>query len=201
MVLEESFYTRADVVQVARDLLGKVLVTQIDGIQTAGIIVETEAYAGPIDKASHAWGGRRTRRTEVMYGRGGVAYVYLCYGIHHLFNVVTNVEDIPNAVLVRAVEPVEGIDEILLRRKKDKLSPLVSAGPGALSDALGIRTSHTGLSLQGPGIWIEDRGIKPAKKDIIAATRVGVAYAADHALWPYRFYIRGNKYVSKGKGL
>ena len=201
MVLPESFYTGKDVVKIAKELLGKVLATNIDGIYTSGIIVETEAYAGETDKASHAYGGRRTRRTEVMYRHGGRAYVYLCYGIHHLFNVVTNVQDIPHAVLIRAIEPLEGIAAMLERRGKTKLHPSLTAGPGAMSMALGIHTLHTGVSLQGPEIVIEDRGIKVNSKDIVASTRVGVAYAMDDALRPYRLHLKDNPYVSKGKGL
>lgn len=201
MILPEEFYLEDDVVAIAKELLGKVLVTHINGETTSGIIVETEAYAGAIDKASHAFGNRRTKRTEVMFAKGGVSYVYLCYGIHHLFNVVTNVQDTAHAILIRAVEPLEGIDIMLERRKKEKLSPILTAGPGAMSEALGIKTTHTGLSLQGPEIAIEDRGYTYPKKDIVAASRVGVAYAADHAYWPYRFYVKGNKYVSKGRGL
>ncbi len=199
-MLPEDFYTRKHVVQIAKDLLGKVLVTNFEGERTAGMIVETEAYAGVGDKASHAYGGRRTARTETMYSRGGVAYVYLCYGIHHLFNVVTNAEDIPHAVLIRAVEPLEGVDIMLARRGKPKLSPQLTAGPGALSQALGINTGHTGLSLN-THIIIEDRGIKIRPRDIIAGTRVGVAYAEEDAYLPYRFWIKGNPYVSKGRGL
>lgn len=201
MILSPSFYTRPDVVTIAKELLGKVLVTNIDGIETAGMITETEAYAGAADKASHAYGNRRTARTEVMFAEGGVAYVYLCYGIHHLFNVVTNVKDTPHAVLIRAVEPLEGIDAMLERRRQEVLKPTLTAGPGAMSQALGMRTSHTGLPLSGDTIYIEDRGIKINDDQIISATRVGVAYAAEDALLPYRFYIKGNKYVSKGKGL
>jgi len=201
MILPESFYSRKDVVKIAQELLGKVLVTEFNGIHTAGMITETEAYAGTIDKASHAFGNRRTNRTEVMFGHGGVAYVYLCYGIHHLFNVVTNEKGTPHAILVRAVEPLEGVDEMLRRRGKTVLQPSLTAGPGAMSMALGIHSSNTGLSLQGPEIFIEDRGIKVSKKDIVAATRVGVAYAQDDAYLPYRFYMKGNAYVSKGKGL
>lgn len=200
MILPESFYARKDVVKIARELLGKVLVTEFDGVLTSGIIVETEAYAGATDKASHAYGNRRTKRTEVMYMHGGAAYVYLCYGIHHLFNVVTNVQDVPHAILIRAIEPLEGIETMLTRRGKDKLTPSLTAGPGAMSMALGIDTGHTGASLQ-EQIRIEDRGIKVPGKDIVAATRVGVAYALGDALRPYRFFIKGNKYVSKGKGL
>ena len=123
MILPESFYSRKDVVKIAQELLGKVLVTEFDGVHTAGMITETEAYAGAIDKASHAFGNRRTRRTEVMYNHGGVAYVYLCYGIHHLFNVVTNLQDVPHAILIRAVDPLEGIQIMLERRGKDILQP------------------------------------------------------------------------------
>lgn len=201
MILPDSFYQRSDVVQIARELLGKVLVTCVDGQFTSGMIVETEAYAGASDKASHAFGNRRTKRTEVMFADGGVAYVYLCYGIHHLFNVVTNVEHTPHAVLIRAVEPLEGIDLMLQRRKKEKLLPGLTAGPGAMSEALGIRTAHTGLSLQGPVIFIEDRDVRIKSTDIVEATRVGVAYAAEDALLPYRFFIRDNHYVSRAKGL
>ena len=200
MVLTESFYVREDVVQIARELLGKLLVTNINGTRTTGIIVETEAYAGPTDKASHAYGGRRTARTEVMYSRGGLAYVYLCYGIHHLFNVVTYVAGIPHAVLVRAIEPVDGVDTMLIRRKKPGLTPSVTAGPGALSQALGITTAHTGTSLLGPELFIEE-GVVVSKGDIVAATRVGVAYAGEDAYLPYRFYIKNNKYVSGARGL
>ncbi|MBW7913646.1 MAG: DNA-3-methyladenine glycosylase [Taibaiella sp.] len=199
-MLPEDFYTRKHVVQIAKDLLGKVLVTNFEGERTAGMIVETEAYAGVVDKASHAYGGRRTARTETMYSRGGVAYVYLCYGIHHLFNVVTNAEDIPHAVLIRAVEPLEGVDIMLARRGKPKLTPQLTAGPGALSRALGITTGYTGLSLN-THIFIEDRGIKIPPRDIIAGTRVGVAYAQEDAYLPYRFWVKGNPYVSRGKGL
>jgi DNA-3-methyladenine glycosylase len=199
MGLPQSFYTGADVIQIAKALLGKVLVTNIDGVYTSGVITETEAYAGITDKASHAYGGRRTKRTEIMYMTGGVAYVYLCYGIHHLFNIVTNVKDIPHAVLIRAIEPMDGIDDMLVRRGKDKLTPGLTAGPGAMSVALGIHTYHSGISLQGDQIWVEDRGI--AIGEIVEATRVGVAYAKEDALLPYRCYIAGNKFVSKAKGL
>src|SRR5690606_10295453 len=129
------------------------------------------------------------------------AYVYLCYGIHHLFNVVTNVHGVPHAVLVRAIEPIDGIDVMLQRRGKDRLMPALTAGPGALSQALGIHTFHTGISLLEPQMYIEDRGIRIKKADIEEGTRVGVAYAQEDALLPYRFWIKGNPYVSKGKGI
>ena len=175
------------------------MVTGFEGKLTSGIIVETEAYAGVSDKASHAYGGRRTNRTETMYAKGGTAYVYLCYGIHHLFNVVTNDEDVPHAILIRGIEPLEGIDLMLERRNKEKLTSALTAGPGALSMALGIHTKHSGLSLFGEEMYIEDRGIKLTSNDIIAGSRVGVAYAEEDAYLPYRFSIKGNKYVSRGK--
>ncbi len=201
MILSKDFYDREDVVLIAQELLGKVLVTEIDGQYTSGMIVETEAYAGVIDKASHAYGGRRTKRTEIMYAQAGTAYVYLCYGIHHLFNVVTNKKDIPHAVLIRGLEPIEGIDLMLERRRMTSLKTNVTAGPGILSKALGIDTSHSGLPLQRPLIYIEDRGVVMKDDMIVKGTRVGVNYAEEDALLPYRFSVRGNKYVSKGKGL
>lgn len=200
MVLPPSFYEHKDVLKIARELLGKIIV-RFDGVVTTAMITETEAYAGAGDKASHAYGNRRTNRTEVMYAHGGVAYVYLCYGIHHLFNVVTNVADVPHAILVRAAEPLEGIDAMLYRRNKQSVTPALTSGPGAMSMALGIHTRHTGLSLQGPEITIEDRDIKVHPTDIIATPRIGVAYALEDAFLPYRFFLQGNKFVSKGKYL
>jgi DNA-3-methyladenine glycosylase len=200
MKLEKDFYLDEDVVKVAKGLLGKYLCTKIDGKLTSGIITETEAYAGEIDRASHAFGNRRTGRTEIMFADGGVSYVYLCYGIHHLFNVVTNYKDTPHAVLIRAVKPADGLATILERRNmtgkekpaaillKDKKNK-IAGGPGTVSQALGIKTKHTGLDLTGNVIWIEDRGLKINKKDIIAGPRVGVDYAGEHAKWPYRFII------------
>ncbi len=195
--LGRSFYSRNNVVAISRELLGKFLFTKMNGELTGGMIVETEAYAGVIDKASHAYNGRRTKRTEVMFGQGGTAYVYLIYGIHHLFNVVTNDKDVPHAVLIRAIEPVEGIDIMLERRRKEKLSYSLTGGPGALSQALGISVKQTGTDLLGKLIWIEDRGIKMENKRIAKATRIGVEYAGEHAKLNYRFYIKGNEWVSK----
>jgi len=176
-------------------------VTNFDEVVTSGIITETEAYAGVSDKASHAFGSRRTPRTEVMYMKGGVAYVYLCYGVHHLLNVITNQEDVPHGVLIRAVEPLEGIEHMLKRRNRKEVQPMLTAGPGAMSQALGIKTSFTGCSLQGPSIRIEDRKITVDPEDIVTATRVGVGYAKEDAYLPYRFFLRNNPYVSKAKGL
>jgi len=193
--LEKSFYLNEDVVEVARLLLGKVLVTNFDGQITSGVIVETEAYAGVTDKASHAYGGRITKRNEVMYKEGGSAYVYLCYGIHSLFNVVTNVSGIPHAVLIRGIIPVDGIDLMIERAGKVKLHPADGIGPGKVSKLLGIHYSHSGLSLIGSNdgnfntkIWIEDRGDLVAGS-IVAGKRIGVDYAGEDALLPYRFLI------------
>ena len=187
MKLVTEFYLRDDVVAISRELLGKVLCTNINGVRTEAIITETEAYAGIADKASHAFGDRRTKRTEPMYGPGGTAYVYLCYGIHHLFNVVTNVKGVPHAVLVRAGKPVEGLDVILLRRNRTRVDKTLMGGPGTVSQALGIKTDMTGTSLHGRRIWIEDRGMTVPDKDISIGPRVGVDYAQEDAARPYRF--------------
>lgn len=187
MKLKPSFYNRADVVQVSKDLLGKYLYTRFNDELTGGIITETEAYNGAIDKASHAFNNRRTNRTEVMFAEGGTAYVYICYGIHHLFNVVTNKKDIPHAVLVRAIHPVEGIDIMLERRNKTKVDKTFSNGPGTVGIALGIHVNHNGKSLSGDEIWIEDKGLKIKEKDITIGPRIGVESAGKDALLPYRF--------------
>ncbi len=197
--LTAAFYHRGNVVGIARELLGKLLVTNFEGRFTAGRIAETEAYNGVVDKASHSYGGRRTKRTETMYATGGIAYVYLCYGIHHLFNVVTSVGDTPHAVLIRAITPVEGIDTMLARMKKDKLDNTVGRGPGNVSKALGIATIHTGQSLLESDIYIADDGVVVKPSQIVTTPRIGVDYAAEDALLPYRFYIKGNPYVSGKK--
>ena len=189
--LPQEFYLREDVVAVSRDLLGKVLCSRVGGAVTRARITETEAYAGEGDRASHAWGGRRTRRTEPMYAEGGTAYVYLCYGIHHLFNVVTAGADVPHAVLVRAGEPVEGLPVMLRRRGKREADRTLLAGPGSLAQALGITTRLTGTSLLGGQIWIEDHGIEVPPAAVAAGPRVGVDYAGDDAQRPYRFVVTG----------
>jgi len=191
-----SFYLNTDVNSLARQLIGKMLFTQIDGEITAGAIVETEAYAGIEDKASHAYGGRLTDRTKTMYLKGGVSYVYLCYGIHNMFNVVTGPLNTPHAVLIRGVEPVIGTEIMLQRRGMALLKPNLTAGPGALSKALGIDRTFNAKDLTGEEIWIED-GWDVDMESIVAAPRVGVGYAADHALLPWRYYIKGNRFVSK----
>ncbi len=194
--LPAAFYHRSNVVGIGKELLGKLLITHFEGRYTAGRIAETEAYNGLADKASHSYGGRRTKRTEIMYADGGIAYVYLCYGIHHLFNVVTNVKDTPHAILIRAIEPVAGIEIMLARMKKNKLDNTVGRGPGNVSKALGIATIHTGLSLLANDIYIADDGMVVKPSQIETTPRIGVDYAAEDALLPYRFYIKGSPYVS-----
>lgn len=190
-----SFFLREDVVEIAKELLGKVLVTNWNGEKTSGRIVETEAYAGERDKASHAFRGK-TKRTGIMYGEGGVAYVYLCYGIHQMFNIVTNVQGTPHAILIRGVEPLEGIDVMLERTGKKVLDGTLTRGPGNVGKAFGFYTHQCGLSLTGNELYIEDDGYKVEEGKIALSPRIGVAYAGEHALWDYRFYIKGNKYVS-----
>ena len=187
MKLSQSFYANDNVVRVARELLGKVLCTKLSTGLTKAIIVETEAYEGVTDRASHAYGGRRTKRTEPIFGPAGRAYVYLCYGIHHLFNVVTNQEGIPHAVLIRAGEPLTGTDLMLQRRSKTKMDKTLLAGPGSLAKALGITTNHTGSSLMTGEIWIEDQEIEVDTGSVVVGPRVGVDYAGKDALRPYRF--------------
>jgi DNA-3-methyladenine glycosylase len=197
--LSKDFYLREDVIQISKDLLGKYLFTNIDGKITGGMIVETEAYMAPEDKASHAFNNKRTPRTEIFYNEGGVSYVYLCYGIHYLFNIITNVEDTPHAVLIRAIEPKEGIETMLKRRKKTKPTFDLTAGPGSLSMALGITTKYNGLDMSGNKIWVEDMGIVVPEKNIIKSARVGVSYAQEYASKPWRFRILDNLWTSKAK--
>lgn len=192
-----SYYQNQDVLFLAKDLLGKVLYTQIDGEISAGIIVETEAYFGVQDKASHAYGGRRTNRTETLYSQGGISYVYLCYGIHNLFNIVSSVEGEPHAVLIRAIQPLVGIDIIEARRNMPATKAAISSGPGSAAKALGIDRSFNEKDLTGEEIWVEDHGIQYPNDEIVALPRVGVAYAQEDALLPWRFFVKGNKYVSK----
>lgn len=198
-LLPPAFYLREDVVQISRELLGKFLVTEIDGVYTAGKIVETEAYRGPDDLACHAYNNRRTSRTEVMFKAGGHAYVYLCYGMHHLFNVVTAPAEYPHAVLIRAIEPTDKVECMLDRREMVALRPQLTAGPGVLSQALSITTALSGVVLYDPAspIRIEDRGGVIPDAQIASGTRIGVQYAGDCAFRPWRFWVAANPYVSK----
>ncbi len=197
MKLPFSYYLNPDVLFLAKDLLGKVLYTQIDGDVTAGIIVETEAYHGVQDKASHAYGGRRTNRTETLFQQGGISYVYLCYGIHNLFNIVSSVDGEPHAVLIRAIEPLTGLDIMEARRKIAATKAAISSGPGSAAKALGIDRTFNEKELTGEEIWIEDHNIRYTADQIAAVPRVGVAYAQEDALLPWRFFVKNNKYVSK----
>jgi DNA-3-methyladenine glycosylase len=181
-----DFYRQEDVVALSRQLLGKVLCTRVDEKITRGIIMETEAYDGIGDKACHAYGNRRTPRTEVMFEAGGVAYVYLCYGIHHLFNIVTGEKDNPQAVLVRGIAPLEGLETMLTRRNNPPLKRL-AAGPGTVSQALGIHTRQSGISLQSEVIWLEDHRIEVPEREVKIGPRIGVDYAEEDAFLPYRF--------------
>lgn len=194
--LGTDFYERDDVAQIARELLGKYIITTFDQQTTVGRIVETEAYAGIIDKASHAYNNRRTARTEVMFGPAAVSYVYLCYGIHHLFNVVCNVTDKPDAVLIRGIEPVEGMHVMLQRFNKEKTDSSIGRGPGNVSKALGISTQHTGLSLQSKQIWLAEDNASTSF-NVLTSPRIGVDYAGEHAKWLYRFFIENHPQVSK----
>ena len=197
--LDKAFYDRKDVVAVARALLGKIIVTHFGGWFTSCRIVETEAYAGEIDRASHAYGGRRTARTSVMYGEPGTAYVYLCYGIHQLFNIVTNSEGTPHAVLIRAGEPLEGVDFMLARTGKIHADHSLTRGPGNVAKALGIFTTHTGRSLDSEDFFIAEDGFKVKKSSIISTPRIGVDYAGAHAQLLYRFVVKESPYISGRK--
>lgn len=195
--LPASFYMQDDVVRLAVELLGKKIYTMVDGELTGGIIVETEAYNGVVDKASHAYGGRFTSRTATMYEPGGLTYVYLCYGIHHLLNVVTGVKGNPHAVLIRGIEPVVGLPVMLRRRDMEKLANRITAGPGSVAKALGVDKALNAKDLQGDEIWIEESDLVFEPNAIISSPRVGVDYAGDDAFLPWRFYVKGNPYVSK----
>lgn len=192
-----AYYQSDDVTGIARDLLGKILVTRFEGQLTAGRIVETEAYMGPTDRASHAWNNRRTARTEVMFSAGGVAYIYLCYGIHHMMNVVTGPPGQPHAVLIRALEPVEGLEVMAQRRDLAVDHPRLTVGPGALGCAMGLHVQWSGTSLtrrESP-LWIEEAS-SLSPDTICAGPRIGVDYAGEAAAWPWRFFIRDSAWVS-----
>lgn len=202
-----NFYTRTDVVQIAKELLGKYLYTSFDGCLTGGVIVETESYRGADDKACHAYGNKLTKRTETMLMKGGIAYVYLCYGIHPLFNVVTNLGGEGDAVLIRGLQPTTGLDKMLERRKFAAAKYTLTAGPGCLSVALGLNTSHDRLNLRGDKVWISDRPMDRKEDALIFSpkqmkigTRVGMTSAQEDAYRPWRFSIAGNKWVSRAKG-
>jgi DNA-3-methyladenine glycosylase len=198
--LPREFYTRGDVLTVARELLGKRLVAAgPGGRRVSGLVVETEAYAAPEDKASHAHGGRRTARTETMFRTGGAAYVYFVYGMHHQFNVVTGPAELPHAVLVRAVEPEEGV-ELMRERRPVKLDRELTSGPGKLCRAFGITRELDGADLvTGLEVWLEETGREVSAAEVASGPRVGVAYAAEYAARPWRFWLAGNSFVSRAR--
>lgn len=189
MILSESYFKQPDVLYLSENLLGKYLISQIDGGEmTGGIIAETEAYRAPEDRASHAYGNKMTKRNSVMFASGGVAYVYLCYGMHNLFNIVTNLEGIPHAILIRAIIPVIGMETIKKRGVIISKEDSFIEGPGNVTKALGIARQHNALPLYlGKTIWLEDCGNTIATENIIKAPRIGVAYAKEDALLPWRF--------------
>lgn len=192
-----NFYKKTDVVAIARELIGKIVVTNINGKITSGRIVETEAYVAFTDKASHAYNGKRTARNEHMYAAAGTAYIYICYGMHQMLNIVTNNKDVPDAVLIRALEPLAGIDIMLLRTGKSALNYSLTKGPGNVGKALGIFKAHSGGNLLDNQIYItEDKNFIVESEMIGSSKRIGVNYAGEDALLPYRFYLKGNKYVS-----
>jgi len=197
MKLPLSFYQREDVVLIAQELLGKYLFSNTHGHLAGGIIVETEAYKGPEDLGSHAYNNKRTIRNEMMYAAGGVAYMYICYGIHDMLNVVTGAKDSSHAVLIRAIEPTEGLDIMRIRRGLEINDLRLCKGPGALGKALGLSKGENGAPLIGDTIWIEDRGVSPAFSEINSCPRVGLNIAEPYKNIPWRFYIKGNKYISK----
>jgi len=191
-----SFYEEENVLLAAKNLLGKIIITRLGGVETAVRIVETEAYDGPADRASHAYNGRRSAKNETMYAAAGTAYVYICYGIHHLLNVITNAVDIPHAVLIRAGEPLWGISEMLVRRNASKLIPALTKGPGSVAKALGVSKQYDAYSLLGDEIFIVEDDYTLLEQEIGTSKRIGVESAGEAADFLYRFYIKGNKYVS-----
>lgn len=187
MKLNKSYFQHDDVLYLARDLVGKSLFTCVDGQMCGGIISETEAYKGTGDRASHAFGGRRTARNEMMYADGGVLYIYLCYGMHHLLNIVTNREDIPDAVLIRSIIPTHGEELMLRRNHRTQSTRQMTMGPGRVSKALGMTVAYNGTALPCPQVWVEDRGLLVPDADVKKTPRIGVDYAGEDALLPYRF--------------
>ena len=190
-----SWYQNEQVVTLAHNLLGKYLYSKINGQLTGGIITETEAYAGVTDKASHAYNGRRTTRTETMYREGGISYIYFTYGMHHLFNVVTGPKEVPHAVLIRGIYPLTGCDIMLHRTGKKAVNYHLTNGPAKLTKALGITKQQNGILLSGNTIWLEEKGIKISKEHITATPRIGIDYAGKDALLPYRFVLNFQHYI------
>lgn len=197
MKIPKEYFLNDDVLFLAENLIGKFIFTKIGGQIAGGIITETEAYKGTDDRASHAYGGRRTKRNETMYAEGGILYVYLCYGMHHLSNIVTNVSGIPDAVLLRGIFPTHGEELMLQRTHKLKITPAIGDGPGRFSKLLGITTSNDSMSVISDLVWLEDRGVVVPKTEIDKLPRVGVDYAGEDAKLPYRFKLQNIELLSK----
>ena len=195
--LPQSYYTNEDVVFLAKDLVGKSLFVQTEGVLTGGIIVETEAYKGPEDVGSHAYNHRRTSRNDIMYSVGGVVYMYICYGIHDMLNIVTGTENMAHAILIRAIQPTTGIEIMRERRKVFKEDVRLCRGPGALAKALALKKVHNGISLQSDEIWIEEQGLTVDQNQITAGPRIGLNIDEPYKSIPWRFYLTGSPYVSR----
>lgn len=195
MKLERQFFQQPTL-EVAKNLLGKVLVRRLRGKNLAGKIVETEAYVGPHDLACHASKGR-TGRTSIMFEGGGCAYVYMIYGFYFCLNAVTEPEDYPAAVLIRAVEPIDHVAVMRRLRKTPGRETDIASGPGKLCIAMGIDKRLNGADLTGSTLWIEDRKLEVGR--IASSPRVGVDYAGEYKDKPWRFYILGNPHVSRVK--
>jgi len=193
VLLPEAFYTRNNVTRIAQDLIGKAIFTCIDNRLTAGIIVETEAYSWK-ERGCHAYDNRKTPRNAIMFGEGGNAYVYLCYGMHNLFNVVTNREGKADAVLIRALEPLEGIS---VMEQRTRQTGRVTSGPGKLTRALGIERKHNGLNLNSKPVWLEDVGVRVQQRHILTSSRIGIAYAGKDAKLPWRYTLKDSLWISK----
>ena len=191
-----SFYQRKDVVAIAKDLIGKIVETNIEGKITSGRIVETEAYVAHVDKASHAYNGKRTLRNEAMYGAAGTIYVYICYGMHNMLNIVTNDINVPDAILIRALEPIDGIDTMLVRTSKKMIDDTLTKGPGNVAKAMGISKNISGSMLGKGQINILKNNFTYLENEIGTSKRIGINSAGADTLLPYRFFVKGNKYVS-----
>ena len=196
MKLKRQFFQRPTL-EVARNLIGKVLVRRVRGRNLAGKIVETEAYVGPHDLACHASKGK-TSRTSIMFEAGGCAYVYMIYGFYFCLNAVTEAEDYPAAVLIRAVEPLDHLNVMRKFRKYPDRDTNIASGPGKLCMAMGIDKTLNGEDLTGDTLWIEDRRLAVGR--IVVSPRIGVDYAGEYKDKPWRFYVEGNPHVSRVKG-
>ncbi len=195
--LSARYYQQDDVLAIARDLLGKHVYSSIAGELTGGLIVETEAYRGPDDRGSHAYNNKRTPRNEIMYHAGGLAYMYICYGIHDMLNIVTGSEGMSHAILIRAIEPQTGLDVMRKRRNIFDQDRRLCQGPGALAKAMGLTKLHNGHDLQGDVIWLEDRKVAYKDSEVIASARIGMNFDGPYKSIPWRFYVKGNPFVSR----